>query len=64
MSDKIEITCPRCKFQWKQSLQELEKLETIYKTADAKPGLEKYRARCPQDGTYIVIEITEEGKHG
>ena len=66
MSDKIEITCPRCKYQWKQSLQELEKLETLYKAADAnaKPGVEIYRARCPNDGTYVIIEVAEEKKHG
>ena len=66
MSDKVEITCPRDKYKWKQSLQELEKIDTIYKLADnsAKSGVETYRAYCPKCGTYVIIEVAEEGKHG
>ena len=66
MSDEVSITCPRCKSQWKQSLDELEKQETIYRDANAgnKSGVETYRARCPKCGMYAIIEVAEEDKHG
>ena len=61
MSDKIKITCPRCGNEWKASLQELEKQEIIYR-GDEKPKTDivKYRAVCPVDGTYIILEIQED----
>ena len=66
MSDEVSITCPRCKFQWKQSLDELEKLASIYKPIDPypKPDVEEYRTSCPKCGTYVVIEVAEEDIHG
>ena len=62
MSEKIKITCPRCGHEWKASLQELERDEVIYRGVVEKPKGEvvKYRAICPNDGTYIVIEVEEE----
>ena len=61
MSDKIKITCPRCGYEWKASLKELERDEVIYRGENEKPKGEivKYRAVCPNDGTYIVIEVQE-----
>jgi len=61
MSDKIKITCPRCGHEWKASLQELEKQEVIYR-GEEKPKMDivKYRAVCPVDGTYIILEIQED----
>jgi hypothetical protein len=63
MSEKIEITCPRCKYKWWQALEELEKQETIFRkiSYDVEDGVEKYRARCPNDGTYVIIEVKEDG---
>ncbi len=55
MSDKIRVTCPKCKHTWEQSLAKLEKLETIYKgggTEKAKKDIVKYRAVCPVDGNF------------
>jgi hypothetical protein len=62
MSEKVKIVCPRCKHKWEQSLDELEKVETIYKDNGDKhkDKLDKYRAICPNDGTYIIIEIKED----
>ena len=63
MSDKVKITCPRCEHKWEQSLRELEKLEMIYKDGrkeKAKKEVVEYRAVCPNDGTYIIIEVEED----
>ena len=67
MSDRVELTCPRCKHVWWQSLEELEKLpETIYKNINYDTGCksQKYRARCPNDGTFVIVEIGEEENDG
>lgn len=67
MSDRVELTCPRCKHEWWQSLDELEKLpETIYRdiSYDVENKSQKYRARCPNDGTYVIVEIGEDGNDG
>ncbi len=64
MSDKIKITCPRCKHKWEQSLNELVKMEivTVYRGEKEKPkkNIVKYRAKCPVDGTYVIIEVEED----
>ena len=62
MSDNIKITCPRCKHEWKKSLQELERLEIVYRGEKEEPKGEivKYRAVCPVDGTYVIIEVEED----
>ncbi|MEP7134537.1 MAG: hypothetical protein ABI904_06355 [Chloroflexota bacterium] len=61
MSDKIKITCPRCGHEWKASLQELEKQAVIYRGEEKpKTDVVKYRATCPVDGTYIILEIQED----
>lgn len=61
MSEKIKITCPRCGHEWKASLQELVQQETIYRGEEKpKTDVVKYRAVCPVDGTYIILEIQED----
>ena len=63
MDDKIEITCPRCGQKWEQSLSELENIESIFKTNGTKKNkknIVKVRGVCPNDGTYIVIEVQED----
>ena len=62
MSDKIKITCPRCKYKWEKSLSELEKMETIYRGEKEKPKgkIVEYRAVYPVDGTYVIIEVEED----
>lgn len=63
MSEKIKITCPRCKHKWEKSLSELEKMEIIYRGDEQeKPqgAVVKYRAVCPVDGTYIILEVQED----
>ena len=65
MSEKIKITCPRCKHNWEKSLQELEKLETIYRGDEKEKTKVKivrvaFRAVCPNDGTYVILEIEED----
>ena len=62
MSDKIKITCPRCKHEWEKSLQELERIEIVYRGERDKSKVKvgKYRAVCPVDGTYVIIEVEED----
>jgi len=63
MSEKIKITCPRCKHKWEKSLQELEKLETLYRGDEKekqKGKIVEYRAVCPNDGTYVIIKVEED----
>ena len=62
MSEKIKIICPRCQHEWEKSLQELERLEIIYRGENEKPKskIVKYRAVCPVDGTYVIIEVEED----
>lgn len=62
MSDNIKITCPRCGHEWNASLQELERIEVVYRGKKEKPkgALVKYRAVCPNDGTYIILEVEQD----
>lgn len=65
MSEKIKITCPRCKHEWETTLEELEQIKTIYRemfneAAGTNKGTTKYRAKCPVDGTYIILEVEED----
>jgi hypothetical protein len=62
MSEKIKITCPRCKHKWEKPLSELEVDQTIYREINKKPDVKvvKYRAYCPNDGTVIIIEVQED----
>jgi hypothetical protein len=62
MTDKIKLKCPRCKHEWEKSLSELERLEEIYREATAKPREKtvKYRAQCPNDATYVIVEVEED----
>lgn len=65
MSEKIKITCPRCKHAWETTLDALNKFETIYREAfkDAvatNKKIVKYRAKCPVDGMYIILEVEED----
>ena len=61
MSEKIKITCPRCKHKWEKSLSELEKIEIIYRGEEKpKEKIVEYRAICPNDGTYVIIKVQED----
>lgn len=62
MSEKIKITCPKCHSTWEKSLQELERLEIIYRGEKEKPKGKnvEYRAVCPVCGTYVIIEVEED----
>ncbi len=61
MSDSIPFTCPRCKYQWNVSLDDLETESVIRKKPD-KPQdkVSRYRAQCPRDGTYVIVEVEED----
>ncbi len=63
MSDKIEITCTRCKHKWEKSLSELEKTITINRGEEKQKTNGKivdYRAVCPVCGTYNIIKVQED----
>ena len=63
MNDTIKITCPKCQHRWEQSLGKLEKLQEIHKGGKKEhneKNVVKYRAVCPVDGTYIILEVQED----
>jgi hypothetical protein len=66
MSEKIKIICPRCKHEWETTLEELERTETVVyremvkEAAATDKRTAKYRAKCPVDGTYIILEVEED----
>jgi len=62
MSDKIKLSCPRCKHKWEQLLDELEKMEIFYRgeKENQKRKVVKYRAQCPNDGTFVIVEVEED----
>ncbi len=60
MSDTVKLTCPRCKHKWEKHLAELEKLETIHRGDGKEKPVVKYRAQCPNDGTYVIVEVQED----
>ena len=62
MSDMIKLTCPRCKHKWEKSLSELDFVEEIYRGEKEKTNMKvtKYRAQCPNDGTYVIVEVEED----
>ena len=63
MSDNlIEVKCPRCGREWKVDVTELEKVQqTMFRhltlESALQPQVTSYRVRCPQDGTYVVVDI-------
>ena len=62
MSEKIKITCPRCKHKWGKSYRSWKYCKTIYRGEKEKPKgkVVKYRAVCPVDGTYVILEVEED----
>ena len=61
----IEIKCSFCGRTWQEDIRQLERLDqAAYKQVifrgKANPRLERYRARCPQDGTYTIVEVQVE----
>jgi hypothetical protein len=63
MSDEVKITCPRCGHKWEKSLSALEKIDIIYRGDEkekTKVKIIEYRAVCPVDGTYVIIEVEED----
>lgn len=61
--DQIEIRCPSCGKVWFEDVDKLEREEHLYKSVIyrgmSKPKRATYRVRCPQDGTYVVVEVEE-----
>jgi hypothetical protein len=42
-------------------LSDLEKLDqAIYRSDETHKRVEQYRARCPRDHTYVIIEVSIE----
>jgi hypothetical protein len=52
----LTLTCPRCQHTWREQLSALEKLDQeIFKGQAGQKST--FRARCPQDHTYLVVEV-------
>jgi hypothetical protein len=61
----VELVCPRDGHQWYEDLQHLEKLGlVIYKDGEQARRVERYRARCPKDGTYLIIDVAIKAEAG
>lgn len=62
MAQIIEITCPACGYRWQVDLDNEQNARVFFKGTDA-PKVERYRFRCPKEGTWTVITVDrkEEG---
>lgn len=61
MNDKVKLKCPRCGHKWEKSLREMERVEEVFRDAKEKPKDKtvKYRTQCPNDGTYVIVDVEE-----
>ena len=64
LNSTVEITCPRCGHKFFVDVEELKRQQreirkTIIRDAKPKSNLVSYRVQCPNDGTWVVIEIEE-----
>jgi ribosomal protein S27E len=63
-SSFIEVTCPKCRHVWHVDVATLDKAEQIIYRGN-KPRQMKYRVRCPNDGTFVVVTVDfDEGDDG
>jgi len=63
MSDNfIEVRCVICGHAWLEDIDELKRQQGIYKAVvyrGASAKTQSYRARCPKDGTWVVVDVEE-----
>jgi hypothetical protein len=57
MSRLIKVVCPSCGHEWYEDLEKLQTEQIIYRARRPKTKVETYRFKCPQDGTYVVVEV-------
>lgn len=62
MSDTlVEVTCPRCGHKWTVDIADPDEVDQVgYKGPKRQTRMESYRAQCPKDGTYVVIDVEAE----
>lgn len=56
----VDVTCPACGFQWQEDIAWHRDNDSIHANPrqTTRPGsFEVYRFRCPQDGTWVTVEI-------
>ena len=62
-SSMIEVTCPRCGHKWSVDVEELKAsqatLRTFYREVNPRPKVASYRVQCPQDGTWVVVDVEQ-----
>jgi predicted RNA-binding Zn-ribbon protein involved in translation (DUF1610 family) len=57
MARYIKVVCPSCGHEWHEDLDQHQTQQIIYKGPQPKTKVETYRFKCPQDGTYVVVEV-------
>ncbi len=63
-SNLIQVKCPRCGHVWYVDVKDLEKQQQsmfrhLTLESALQPRVTSYRVRCPQDGTYVVVDVKE-----
>lgn len=57
----VEIRCPRCEHTWYVDVATLgQPNQVIYKDPQRRVRVETYRLRCPQCGTYAIVDVEVE----
>jgi Zn-finger nucleic acid-binding protein len=66
VDERIEITCPTCRHVWHEQLSELERIDQeMFRSPTPGKRVEQYRARCPLDHTYVIVDVLiEEAEDG
>ncbi len=62
MSDTlVTIRCPRCGHNWHVDVTTLGTPDQlIYKDRSRRVRVETYRVRCPDCGTYVIVDLEVE----
>ncbi len=57
MADVVEVACPTCGFRWQEDLDWHREVDSIHTLrTHGRSGREQFRFRCPQDGTWVLVE--------
>ncbi len=57
MSDIVQVRCPQCGFAWEEDLDWHREHETLHAGGPGSAGSGKFRFKCPQDGTWVTVEV-------
>jgi predicted RNA-binding Zn-ribbon protein involved in translation (DUF1610 family) len=57
MARPIKIVCPTCGHEWTEDLDDHQAERTIFRGPRPQTRTETYRFKCPQDGTYVIVDV-------